>query len=796
MDKLSDLAKKFKEPPQEYQPYVRWWWFGSAVTKDEIKRELVGMRDKKIGGVEIQPIYSALPGHPIEGLQDIEWLSPDWLEMIVYTVETAQELGMAVDMTFGNGWPFGGPFIPEELASMKISGFSSPLESAEKLEIPLEDLIDDPKKLISVLAVMIIEKNIISPDSVNLLEHLDENDVIKWDVPEGNWHLAWYFLDLTGQKVKRATPGGEGLVLDHVNREAFKLYAGQLGKAFQGRLGNDLGKWFGALFCDSWEVYNENWTPGLLDGFKEKMGYDLTSFLPILPLENIPKYHIGDQDKRIIYDYKKYHADLILNEFFQQFANWCRDAGTKCRVQPYSAPTDLLRAYGMLDILEIEGFRDQGISTMYYGGVDPRLASSGAHVYGKDLVSCESFTWLGGHFTVTLERLKIESDMIILHGVNRIIYHGYSYSPPEAGNPGWNFYASVSANHNNTWWLYMGELNTYIARNSFLSIQGKNVADFAVYTPYNDEWSGKRNYIKKTRVKLKKSGLLNEFDYINDERLLNATKYEEGKLFVRDGEYYALVLLDVEYVPLNVSLRIKELVLAGMPLVIIGDPPSKAPGYKALLERESKQVGEIFSELAECNAFLLDSLEDLPEWLDIKGSVPDFVAEDENGDLAPLEYLHRKMDDIDLYFIVNLSLESTRSKLYLRAQGNVELLDSMTGTITPIKSIKDDYNRTVVEINLKSHETAWIVVSEKLPEVIGDAEEEQLEVAREINLERGWKIEFEFPENVFPEEKKRVVFKEKDYLFDWQDDPDVMYFSGTAVYKRELNIDDDDIGGY
>lgn len=803
MSKLSYLAKNFKDPPQKYQPYVRWWWFGSAVTKDELKRELEMMHDKKIGGVEIQPIYSALPGHPIEGLKDIDWLSPEWLDMVAYTVETARDLGMTVDLTFGSGWPFGGPFITKEHASKKISRFSSKLESGESLEIPLEDLADEPKKLVSVHAVEFVAYQTISPDIVNLLNFVDENDIIKWDVPEGDWALVWYLIDLTRQKVKRAGPGGEGYVLDHLDRKAFKFYADALGKALKSRFGKDLGKWFGAFFCDSWEVYGENWTTGFLEGFKKEMGYDLRPYMPFLPFDNDPKYYIDrseleegwDINKRIVYDYKKYHADLILNEFFQQFANWCREAGVKCRVQPYSAPTDLLRAYGMLDILEIEGFKDQGIRTDYYKNVDPGFPSSAAHLYGKDLVSCESFTWFGEHFSVSLEKLKEESEEIILSGVNRIIYHGYPYSPPEAGHPGWNFYASISANHNNTWWPYFGLLNEYIARNSFLSTQGKGVTDFAVYLPYHDKWSGYDGIIKDMNESLSLSIKQSDFDYINDECLLNAATFEKGKLHVGESEYYALVLYSVSRMPLNTARKIKELVLAGMPLLVMYEQPMKAPGLPALTNEESLEVKKVFSELIECNAFFMDEWFDIDEWLDIRGLVPDFHSELETGGSC-VGFLHKKMDDLDLYFIKNHAWETRTSTIYLRAQGNVELWNSMTGTRTPVKTFKDDYNRTVLKLTLKANETAWLVVSENLPEVDNDVKSGDLELDHELNLEYGWKVEFECPKNVFPEEERRAFTKEKDYLFDWQNDRDTLAFSGTAIYRRTLNIGENSLGEF
>jgi len=54
---------RFQQPSNEFKPFTRWWWFGTA-SREEIRREMEGMALAGFGGVEIQTIYSALPGHP------------------------------------------------------------------------------------------------------------------------------------------------------------------------------------------------------------------------------------------------------------------------------------------------------------------------------------------------------------------------------------------------------------------------------------------------------------------------------------------------------------------------------------------------------------------------------------------------------------------------------------------------------------------------------------------------------------------------------------------------------------
>ena len=50
--------------------------------------------------------------------------------------QKAKELGLRMDLTLGSGWPFGGPHIPEELASPRLrvqTGDRSISREGEKL---------------------------------------------------------------------------------------------------------------------------------------------------------------------------------------------------------------------------------------------------------------------------------------------------------------------------------------------------------------------------------------------------------------------------------------------------------------------------------------------------------------------------------------------------------------------------------------------------------------------------------------------------------------------------------------
>ena len=60
-----------QNPPEEAKGWTRWWWYGCAVTKEEISRELHFMHDAGLGGVEIQILYPLAADDAEKGIYNI-----------------------------------------------------------------------------------------------------------------------------------------------------------------------------------------------------------------------------------------------------------------------------------------------------------------------------------------------------------------------------------------------------------------------------------------------------------------------------------------------------------------------------------------------------------------------------------------------------------------------------------------------------------------------------------------------------------------------------------------------------
>ena len=113
---ISNAQIQWPEITQTSKPWTRWWWEGSAVNKTDLTWNLEEYQKAGLGGVEITPIYG------IHGYEKdfIEFLSPQWMQMLQHTLNESKRLGMGVDLANATGWPFGGPWVTDANASKTI----------------------------------------------------------------------------------------------------------------------------------------------------------------------------------------------------------------------------------------------------------------------------------------------------------------------------------------------------------------------------------------------------------------------------------------------------------------------------------------------------------------------------------------------------------------------------------------------------------------------------------------------------------------------------------------------------
>jgi hypothetical protein len=690
---LEFLKDSFLNPPDSARPLTRWWWFGGAVTPEEITRELSLMRDAGLRGAEIQPVYPLEVDDSERGIRNIPYFSQEWFDILAHAVREARRLGLQLDFTLGSGWPYGGPFIPVDLAARKLRVLSQDVAGPGEFTWDIQPQILGDERVLTALAMPVLtsEQPDISRSKV-LEEQLKEGTannlrtslrIDRWSVPAGQWRIMIFIDSPTGMLVKRPTPGMEGYVLDHFSRDATQLFLRAAGDRSLEALRKVADPPFHSIFCDSLEVYGADWTASLMEEFQRRRGYDLTPYLPCLTQD------AGPLTPHVRYDYHLTLSELILDNFFRPLVQWVERNGMQARIQAHGAFGDVMQAYGLAGIPEGENIfgGDRFLVNLRHR----RLASSAAHAYQKPLVSAETYTWLRMPlFMVTLEMMKAATDASFLDGINHIVNHGYPFSPPQAGEPGWVFYASTLINHNNTWWRHYPHLARYVQHASGVLRQGVAVNPVGVYLPLADVFAKYGSGGLHIDVELEEhlgTEFFNElrragydFDLLNDDALSRHAKVDGGKLRVGTGVYSAVVLPGVCFMPPESLERLVDFAESGGLLIFIERLPEAAPGLARQDERSARlraalkrlggdgeltqgkpvRAGNGRVSLASSHVEALNQLR--------VGLSPDcFILEaGDNSDLAlksareNVGFLHRRLGPADFYFMSNLSSQPKR----------------------------------------------------------------------------------------------------------------------------------------
>ncbi len=340
---------------------------------------------------------------------------------------------------------------------------------------------------------------------------------------------------------------------------------------------------------------------------------------------------------------------------------------------------DVMRGYGVADIPEGENIF---LGDRYQVNLKHRrLASSAAHIYGKRVASAETYTWLRTPtFTTTLEMMKAASDSVFLDGINQVVNHGYSYSPPEAGEPGWAFYASTEVNHTQTWWRHYPHLARYVQRVSAMLQQGESVNPLLVYLPmadvYADHGVGGLHLDVEVQARLdpavldelRRAGY--DFDVVNDHALAELVRVEAGTLLAGTGRYQAVIVNGARYMPPESAAKIASFVRGGGHLIVIGHLPQEAPGVK---DREARTAAmhESFAGLwgtrtppgapALARGMSAALVPDVKAALGRLARVlpPDFhiAGGADAGAREHVGFAHRRVGPCDCYFVANVSAE-------------------------------------------------------------------------------------------------------------------------------------------
>ena len=770
---LDDLQGSFKNPPDNARLMMRWWWFGPAVTKAEIERELRLMKEGGIGGFEVQPVYPLVLDDEAAGIKTLPFLSDEFNEALRFTAEKANELGLRFDLTLGSGWPFGGPSVSIEHAAARLRYEHVKIDPvARSAKVPS---IGAGEKLLAVFLAS-VEGSSFAANSTRELTAIKDGIVDLPERPAGNYEILFFISSRTGMQVKRPAVGAEGFVLDHMNRAATDHYLKTVGERL---LQASPSRPPYAIFCDSLEVYNSNWSSDYLEEFQKRRGYDLKPHLPALVNK------MGPETKALRRDWGLTLTELLNERFLAPLQAWAKQHRTLLRVQDYGVPAAALSSNAFADLSEGEGAQWKTLSST-------RWASSASHIYSQPVTSSETWTWLHSpSFRATPLDVKAEADRHFLEGINQLIGHGWPYTAPGIQYPGWRFYAAGVFNEKNPWWIVMPDVARYLQRVSFMMRQGQPANDVAIYLPNDDARANSvTENVNLREVLVQRLGpdlipkLIEAgygFDFFDDDSLKQKGKIENGSLVLGQNRYKAVILPGVESISPEIYKQLEDFARGGGIVVATRTKPVAAPGFKAT-QASHDQVKSISQRLfEESNApghFVADEdaelARDLPHWL-----TPDVAWSSPARDVG---FIHRRTSEADVYFIANTS--NTRQELTAKFAINgsrAEWWDPLTGSITEAE-LENAGKGAAMKLALEPYGSRLLIFPKrakaatrgdnatKLPVVVG--------IVTTIDLSSGWSVTF----------GERASAVNYDRLHSWTDEEGTRYFSGAATYQRSIDL--------
>jgi hypothetical protein len=794
---IQNLSDEFVNPPDSYKPGAFWCWLNGNMSATSITRDLEALKSKGMNRAEIWDV--AAVRNPSFIPAGGAFLGDESVKLIKHAIAEGKRLKMSIGIVASSGWNAGGSWVTPEWASKNL--FFSKVEvngpQTLAIDLPFPKFpegcpMKDPNtpafyKDVSVLAVPFsADKTIENLSSIKNLTPFFKDGKLNWIVPEGKWTILRFVCSNNGQQLIVPSPNSNGLFIDFFDPEATKRHL----KYFMDRLGvtteNSAEAGLDYFEFDSMELAEGTpWTDAFPSIFKERRGYELENYLPVLA-----GWDIKNTSERFLYDFKQTVSDQLIYSHYQTGTEFLKKYNAKLVSESGgpgppiwdTCPVDALKALGSVSVPRGEFWIKHRNMFLI------KEVSSAAHIYGQKIVDAESFTtwrrWKDSPFD-----MKKVVDRAFCEGLNNITFHTFASTNPEDGLPGRTYHAGYDMNPGTTWWNKSKPFMDYLSRCSYLLQQGLFVGDVCYY--YGDQTP---NFFPlfhdvPEKPRLKGLGKGYDFDVINSDIILNRMSVKDGRLVLPDGMSYSVMLLtDQVHMPLAVLKKIGELVNAGA--TVVGPRPATVPGLKDW-EKENialnqladdlwgKSDGQPFVENAYGKGRIINGLTP-DEVLIRKGIAPDFSFTGSSD----IDFIHRTTNSGEIYFLRNESDEPVTSTCGFRVTKLYpEIWDASTGDISRIADFSNEDGGTAFEIGLPAHGSIFVVFNKEnrseLPEFADNKHGN-----KKTGISGPWKVDFPPNWGAPPS----VVF---DRLISWteSDDNGIKYFSGTATYQNSFNLD-------
>jgi len=643
----------FADPPREYATAPLWVW-NDMLTEEQIVGTL-----RDLAGQKVKQAFV----HPRPGLMT-PYLSDDWFGLWKAALAEAERLDMNIWIYDENSYPsgFAGGLVPDAMPESRGRGLAfAEVKRPGKL----------PEEAFAVWRL-----------SAEGYENVTQQAKAGEDLPEGRYLLATWKLAPTGGWF------GGRFYVDLLKPGVTEKFLEVTHEAYRRELGEHFGKRLPGIFTDEPHPFTGGlpWNEHLAGEFQKRWGYRLEDHMPALTRP------LGDW-KKIRHNYQQVLLEQFIEHWGKPCHDWCERHGLEFTGHywehgwPGTAHgPDNMAMYAWHQRPAIDCLMNQYREDTHaqFGNVRAvKELSSVANQLGCKRTLCEAYG--AGGWDLRFEDMKRIGDWLYVLGVNTLDEH-LSYITLRGAR---KHDHPQSFSYHEPWWDSYHVMAEYFARLSAAMSSGEEVNGVLVIEPTTTAWMYQGDpqlqkigdEFQKLVTDLAKAQV--EFDLGCEDILarhgsvvdLREQDGSPGPKWLAVGKRdYLTVVLPAHTENLNAATMdlLADLANRGGRVICCGSPPSLVDGRPSdRAEKAAKNPN--WQQVAPA---------DLPELLE-RISSSDFRIHPAPDDRGILFHQRRRLDDGQLLFLVNTSIDSPSSGALTADAKGIECWDAVTGKISP-----------------------------------------------------------------------------------------------------------------
>lgn len=701
---------EFQSPSMEYRPIPLWFWNNATIEAPKALEQFRQMIDKDgYGGCAILPFGQAFSP---------EYLSMDYLNLYGSIIEEARKKGAQMSIYDEYGFPSGsmgainGDGVPRFMKKYP----DATVHRLDKEEYDVQSGREFVSRLPEgkLMAVVAMEQN--TKKIISLKKFLKEDNTLSWNVPSGAWKVLCFTC------VKDGDPN-----VDYLDPEAVHLFTQEVHQRYADRFGDAFGSVITETFFDEPTMYRAQgrmWTPGFNEKFEKEYGFSPELLYPAL------WYDIGKETASARNYLFGFRSKLYSEGFMKGVAEWAERnhiAATGHQDQeeianPVSVSGDLMLCMKHQQIPGIDKIGGNRPAERFY-----KVVSSAAYNWDKTQVMSETYGAMGN---IPVEELYSIAMDQYTKGVNRLIPHAVWYNDRDVTFLPELSYRNPLYNH------ALPEFNRFLARlNYLLRPAGRHVADIAMLYPiqslqaehYLDGAKGfyeggvdipHTDYPQVSTILT--DTLCRDFTYLHPEIVDSRCMVENGRLVMQNTlnrEQYDIVIIPgMKTIAWSHLKKLKKFRSQGGTVIFTSQLPSCSvePGKTELVKKGVKELFDWNQKKKNGKTVFVQS----------PGATTLLAALNESFDQpdvtfatgAGLRYIHKQIEEKDLYYFANLNPNSCHTEIRLRGKIIPLALDPHTGnSFEP--TCRYEHSRsgdpvTIVAVDVKGLHSFFIVDKE------------------------------------------------------------------------------------